>query len=46
MTKAALNKQTLKIQYAMRIREILDEASTQELDEGEIIELVTEDDPE
>ncbi len=46
MTKAALDKQTLKIEYAKRVREILDEAGKAGVDEGEIIELVTEDDPE
>ncbi len=46
MTKAALDKQTLKIEYAKRVREILDEATQKGLDEGEIIELVTEDDPD
>lgn len=46
MTKAFLDKQTLKIEYAKRICDILDEAAEKNLDEDEILELVTGEDEE
>ncbi len=46
MTKQGLDKMIAKVEYAKKSRELLDQAVDEGHDEDEIIELVTEDDPE
>ncbi len=46
MTKQGLDKMIAKVEYAKKIRELLDQAVAEGHDEEQILELVTGDDEE